>query len=231
MNIVLLKNRVDEPNITVQQKQIMKHAHHHNLKIDTTEIENSNPLLELEERKEFKGFLRSLETGDHLLIFDITTFSESVEELVKVFECLLKRSISVHLAECNTLIETNTKPLILLELLCKQRELNKQLEKEKAQGRPKGRMSKSKFDIYRPRVIELLEAKTSVSEIAKILGVSRTSLKDYINSRGLKDLVKAKISLLKSPKKHAISIKSKPPKECSLIKDIALQPQGNSHAM
>ncbi len=231
MNIVLLKNRVDEPNITVQQKQIMKYAHHHNLKIDTTEIENSNPLLELEERKEFKGFLRSLETGDHLLIFDITTFSESVEELVKVFECLLKRSISVHLAECNTLIETNTKPLILLELLCKQRELNKQLEKEKAQGRPKGRMSKSKFDIYRPRVIELLEAKTSVSEIAKILGVSRTSLKDYINSRGLKDLVKAKISLLKSPKKHAISIKSKPPKECSLIKDIALQPQGNSHAM
>ena len=231
MNIVLLKNRVDEPNITVQQKQIMKYAHHHNLKIDTIEIENSNPLLELEERKEFKGFLRSLETGDHLLIFDITTFSESVEELVKVFECLLKRSISVHLAECNTLIETNTKPLILLELLCKQRELNKQLEKEKAQGRPKGRMSKSKFDIYRPRVIELLEAKTSVSEIAKILGVSRTSLKDYINSRGLKDLVKAKISLLKSPKKHAISIKSKPPKECSLIKDIALQPQGNSHAM
>lgn len=61
-------------------------------------------------------------------------------------------------------------------------------------------MSKSKFDIYRPRVIELLEAKTSVSEIAKILGVSRTSLKDYINSRGLKDLVKAKMSLLKSPK-------------------------------
>ena len=119
----------------------------------------------------------------------------------------------------------------MLELLCKQRELNKQLEKEKAQGRPKGRMSKSKFDIYRPRVIELLEAKTSVSEIAKILGVSRTSLKDYINSRGLKDLVKAKMSLLKSPKKQTISIKSKPQKECSLIKDIALQPQGTSHAM
>ncbi len=231
MNIVLLKNRVDEPNITVQQKQIMKYAHHHALKIDTTEIENSNPLLELEERKEFKGFLRSLETGDHLLIFDITTFSSSVEELVKVFECLLKRSISVHLAECNTLIDTTTKPLILLELLCKQREINKQLEKEKAQGRPKGRMSKSKFDTYRPRVIELLEAKTSVSEIAKILGVSRTSLKDYINSRGLKDLVKAKISLLKSPKKQTITIKSKPPKECSLIKDVTLQPQGISHAM
>lgn len=231
MNIVLLKNRSDEPSITLQQKQIMKYAHHHNLKIDNTEIENSNPLLELEERKEFKGFLRSLETGDNLFIYDVTTFSESVEELVKVFECLLKRSISVHLAECNTLIETNTKPLILLELLCKQRELNKQHEKEKAQGRPKGRMSKSKFDIYRPRVIELLETKTSVSEIAKILDVSRTSLKDYINSRGLKDLVKAKLSLLKSSKKQVVTIKSKPPKECSLIKDVTLQTQGTVHAM
>lgn len=231
MNIVLLKNRVDEPNITVQQKQIMKYAHHHNLKIDTTEIENSNPLLELEERKEFKGFLRSLEVGDHLLIFDVTTFSESVEELVKVFECLLKRSISIHLAECNTIIETNTKPLILLELLSKQRELNKQLEKEKAQGRPKGRMSKSKFDIYRPRVIELLESKTSVSEISKILGVSRTSLKDYINSRGLKDLVKAKLSLLKLPKKQIMPIKSKFSKECSLIKDNDLDTKGTSNAM
>ena len=231
MNIVLLKNRVDEPNITVQQKQIMKYAHHHNLKIDTTEIENSDPLLDLEERKEFKGFLRSLEIGDHLLIFDVTTFSESVEELVKVFECLLKRSISIHLAESNTIIETDTKPLILLEILSKQRELNKQLEKEKAQGRPKGRMSKSKFDIYRPRVIELLESKTSVSEIAKILGVSRTSLKDYINSRGLKDLVKAKLSLLKSPKKQLMPKKSKFSEECSLIKDNDLDTKGTTHAM
>ena len=66
-----------------------------------------------------------------------------MEELVKVFECLLKRSISVHLAECNTLIDTTTKPLILLELLCKQREINKQLEKEKE-------LAKERVSIHAP---------------------------------------------------------------------------------
>ncbi|MBV5279501.1 MAG: recombinase family protein [Campylobacteraceae bacterium] len=226
MNIVLLKNKTDDPTITVQQKQILKYAHHHSLHIDTTEIENSNPLLELDERKEFKGFLRSLEKNDHLIIFDLFTFSEKVEELVKVFECLLTRSITVHIANANTLIADTSKPLHLLELLSKQTELGKKMEKEKIQGRPKGRMSKSKFDIYRPRIIECIENNTSISEISKILGVSRTSLKDYVNSRGLKDLVKAKISFLKSSKKQALVVSANKDKECSLIKNTPLEKEG-----
>ncbi len=222
MNIVLLKNRTEEPSMTLQQKQILKYAHHHDLNIDVTEIENSDRVLELEDRKEFKGFLRSLDEGDHLFVYNLSTFSDSVEELVKVFECLLKRSISVHIAEEHILIESETKPLILLEILCKQREISKQSEKEKAQGRPKGRMSKSKFDIHRPYIIEHLENRVCVSEIAKKLDVSRTSLKDYINSRGLKELVKAKMILLKSPPKKNISSKSLPPKKCSLVSDETL---------
>jgi len=202
MIIALLKNRSDDSHITIQQKQIFKYAHHHDLKIDTTEIESSDRSLELEDRKEFKGFLRSLSANDHIIIFDLVTFSHNVEELVKVFECLLTRSISIHIADANLCINVDSKPLVLLELLVKQRELNKNMETEKTQGRPKGRMSKSKFDIHRPYIIELLEEKTSISEIAKILNVSRTSLKDYVNSRGLKDLVKAKLSLLKSPNKE-----------------------------
>ena len=105
MNIALLKNRNDNSHITIQQKQIFKYAHHHDIKIDTTEIENSDPSLDLEERKEFKGFLRSLSHDDHILIFDLSTFSNNVEELVKIFECLLTRSISIHIAEPNVCID------------------------------------------------------------------------------------------------------------------------------
>jgi len=232
MNIVLLKSRSDNAPIIVQQKQILKYAHHHDLKIDTTEIENSDPTLELEERKEFKGFLRSLSKYDHVIIFDLLTFSNNVEELVKVFECLLKRSISVHIADVNVCIHVDSKPLVLLELLVKQRELNKKLDKEKAQGRPKGRMSKSKFDAYRPQIIELLENRTSISEIAKILQVSRTSLKDYVNSRGLKELVKAKINLLQSTHKQPlITTKSNVAKECSLIKQPTDHIEGIHHEL
>ena len=229
MNIILLKNRNGEPSVTNQQKQILRYAHQHALKIDTTEIENSNCELELEERKEFKGFLRSLEKKDHVFIYNLSTFSASVEELVKVFECLLKRSICIHIVEANTMISLESSPLVLLELLSKQREINQNIKKEHSQGRPKGRMSKSKFDMYRPRVIELLEANTPVSEIANILRVSRTSLKDYINSRGLKDLVKAKSMLLKSPKIRSIATKPTPTQECSLIKALPEKTKGSLH--
>ena len=231
MNIVLLKNRSDDFPILIQQKQILKYTHHHDLKIDTTEIENSDPTLELEERKEFKGFLRSLSKYDHVIIFDLATFSDNVEELVKVFECLLTRSISIHIAEANICINTDSKPLVLLDLLVKQRELNKKLDKEKTQGRPKGRMSKSKFDIHRPYIIELIEKNTSVSEIAKILNVSRTSLKDYINSRGLKELVKAKFSLLKSSKQQPLILNSTIAKECTLIKQEVDHMEGTTHEL
>ena len=232
MNIVLLKNRNDDFPIIVQQKQILKYAHHHDLKINTTEIENSDPTLELEERKEFKGFLRSLSKHDHIIIFDLFTFSKNVEDLVKIFECLLTRSISVHIADVNVCIHVETMPLVLLDLLVKQRELNKKIDKEKAQGRPKGRMSKSKFDTYRPQIIELLENHTSISEIAKILRVSRTSLKDYVNSRGLKELVKAKITFLQSSQKQPLTLtKSQVTKECSLIKQPIDQTEGLHHEL
>lgn len=224
MNIVLLKNQNNDPNIVVQQKQILKYSHHHGIKIDTTEIENSNPEDSLEERKEFKGFLRSLEDGSHVIIFDLFTLSQKVDELVKIFECLLTRSIAIHLANTNTTIDVSSKPLLVLELLSKQRELFKNTKKEKLQGRPKGRMSKSKFDIYRAQIIGLLETHTSVSEIAKILKISRTSLKDYINSRGLKDLVKAKVVLLKSAKKQNFAPKPLFTQECSLIQIEGMNP-------
>lgn len=224
MNIVLLKNRGDSPSIVVQQKQILKYVHHHGIKVDTTEIENSNPEDILEERKEFKGFLRSLEDGSCLIIFDLFTLSKRVDELVKVFECLMRRSISIHLTNTHTVIDVHSQPLMVLEILAKQRELSKNIEKEKLQGRPKGRMSKSKFDIHRSRIIELLEHHISVSEIAQILNVSRTSLKDYINSRGLKDLVKAKMTLLNPIKKQTFIPKPAPVEECSLIQIEGMAP-------
>ena len=60
---------------------------------------------------------------------------------------------------------------------------------KKGIGRPRGSKSSSKFDIYLEKIIQLLKDKKSVSEIARILDVSRSSLKDYIESRELKEVV------------------------------------------
>ena len=217
MNIVLLKSKTDKANITTQQESIIRWARLNGVRLDATEIESSDNSIVLEDRSKFKGFLRSLNFKDSLLIYDLWVFSDDMGELIKILECLLKRDINIHICSLNMSIDETTTPLELLTILTQYREKNLLKKVENSQGRPKGRMSKSKFDSYRVEIIEQLSAGDSVSKISRTLGVSRTSLKDYINSRGLKELVEAKKSLLKvqikKPKKQ-IKIE----KECSLVK-------------
>lgn len=220
MAIVLLKNVSGQVNIIEQQQSILKYATNNSIPIHSTEIETSDPTLSLESRKELKGFLRSLDSNETILIYKLWTFSNHVDELVKVFECLLKRDITLHVCTTDEIISNKTEVVDVLGILTKLRDEGLNPKTRAAQGRPKGRMSKSKFDIYRAKVIKMLETGTSVSEIAKNLKVSRSSLKDYINSRGLKELAKTKKKLL-----HAtpIKTKSKPTrikKECDLISDF-----------
>lgn len=216
MNIALLKSKTDKVNITTQQENIIRCARLNSIRLDTTEIESSDNSTVLEERSEFKGFLRSLSINDSLLIYDLWVFSNDMGELTKILECLLTREITIHICSLNASIDKNTTPLELITILSQYREKNLIQKTESSQGRPKGRMSKSKFDSQRVKIIDLLTQGDSVSKISRTLEVSRTSLKDYINSRGLKELVEAKKNLLpkKIVKKKQIKIK----KECSLIK-------------
>ncbi len=218
MNIALLKSKTDKVNITTQQESIIKYARLNSIRLEATEIESSDNTTVLENRSEFKGFLRSLSFNDSILIYDLWVFSNDMGELTKILECLLTREINIYICSLNISIDKNTSPLELLTVLTQYREKNLLKKTENAQGRPKGRMSKSKFDSRRVEIIDLLSLGNSVSKISRTLEVSRTSLKDYINSRGLKELVEAKKSLLdENPiKKTKKQIKTK--EECSLIK-------------
>lgn len=225
MAIVLLKNMTQKVNIIEQQEAVLKYAASQGISIKSTEIETSDAALQLEERKELKGFLRSLNNNDTLLVYDVWALTGKVDELVKVFECLLKRNITLHICQHDEVVSNSLSALNALTVLDRVRKETLEPKEQIAQGRPKGRMSQSKFDTHRSQIIELLEEGASVSKISKILEVSRSSLKDYINSRGLKELAIAKKRLLyAAPQKPTPKVK-KPEKECELIKQPA-----SSHA-
>jgi DNA invertase Pin-like site-specific DNA recombinase len=192
---MLLKNKDCEENILIQQKQILKYAIANGLGIQTTEIDNSSSEEVLEERKWFKGFLRSLKPNDAVLAYDLWSLTCDVGELVKIFECLLRRNISLHICNKHLTVSNQTPPFVILNILAKQRELNLNPQKQFCKGRPKGRMSRSKFDDERTQIVEMLEKNISVNKIAKTLNLNRSSLKDYINSRALKELAKVKKTL------------------------------------
>ncbi len=216
MNTVLLKAKDLKTNVIQQQKHIFRYANQNAIDIDSTEIDNSAENEKLESRNELKGFLRSLDYNDTVLIYSLSTFSNNLEEQIKIFNCLFERSITVHITNINLKVTKDIQAFEIFSVFLKENDSFFDIKKTTVQGRPKGRMSKSKFDVYRLEIIGYLEKRYSVLEISRILNVSRSSLKDYINSRGLKDLVETRKKLLE--KKDFKRAKNSTLAQCNIIK-------------
>lgn len=174
-------------NLIEQQKDILSFAINRGLKIDKEVVEYATKNLSIEERGEFESFLQSMQMGDSVIISTLSILSDRASELIKVINCMLSRGIDVWIANSNILLNRDTNMVEIFPLLNELSELEK--KKSTSIGRPKGSRSNSKFDIYKTEIITLLNDGLSVSAIARELSVSRSSLKDYIESRGLKELL------------------------------------------
>ena len=188
MTYAYLRQMPNHSNLSEQQRNILSFALTQGLQIDKEVIEYSTKNRPIEEREEFEKFLHSLEEGDRIVIEHLAVLSDVVEESVKVISCMLSRGIILGVANTAITITKKTPIADVFPLLNDLREAQK--AKTGQIGRPKGSRSSSKFDVYQAKIIELLKDGMSVSAIARELNVSRSSLKDYIESRGIRDLVK-----------------------------------------
>ena len=218
MVVVFLRAKNQELSISLQQDYIIDYATENGIAIDNIKVDDSVQKSMLEERDNLFEFLKSLHEKDIVIIYDLWVLSKRVGELTKIFSCLLKRDIKLHIAKRKYVIDLNTPIIALMELLSKERERN--LNKDKnSLGRPKGSFSKSKFDKHKNDILVMLDNGFSVSKIAKNLNICRSSLKDYINSRGLKEIVNSqKIN-------QNIKKLSKKTRDIEIDKKCALLPQ------
>ncbi len=191
MNIAYLRGKNRNFSISYQQTYIIKYALKNAIAIDITEIDDDPFSQILENRSNLLKVLHSLKEDDTILIYDLWVLSTKVGELAKIFDCILKNNISIYVCKQDLLLNNFTPLNTMIGILSNQRERNLQSH-QMTMGRPKGSFSKSKFDKYKSKILQMLEEHTSVSEIAKQLNVSRSSLKDYINSRSLKEIVDSK---------------------------------------
>lgn len=125
--------------------------------------------------------------GSSLIVYDAWVLSTNIEDLTQMFSCLMKNEFTVHFVKQSVVINAQSKATLVLGLIDQLRNIL-QNESKKVIGRPKGSKSSSKFDIYMNEIIDFIKEKKSVSEMARILEVSRSSLKDYIESRELKQV-------------------------------------------
>jgi len=174
-------------NLVMQKNDILAFAHQKNIDITQEVVEYATRDLVIEERKEFEKFLKSLNQGEYTVVVStLSTLSTRVDELVKIINCVLSHNIDLWICDSNVLINRKSSMVDIFPLLEQQRNI----PKEKGLiGRPKGSKSSSKFDMYHNEIMTMLSQKKNVSAIARALNVSRSSLKDYIQSRDLKGLV------------------------------------------
>jgi DNA invertase Pin-like site-specific DNA recombinase len=127
-----------------------------------------------------------MKEGNTVIVSNLAILSNRAEELIKVINCMLTHNIDLWIASTGMCINRNSSMVEIFPLLNTLREEGK--EKSTNIGRPKGSKSTSKFDIYHGKIVTLLSEGMSVSAISRELDVSRSSLKDYIESRNIREL-------------------------------------------
>jgi len=176
-------------NLVTQKNAILAFSHQKNIDVTQEVVEYATKDLLIDERKDFETFLKSLGAGDYtVVVTSLSVLSTRVDELVKIINCMLSHDVDLWVCNANLCVNHKSNMTEVFPLLDAQR---KEPSKETQIGRPKGSKSSSKFDVYHSDIMTMLAQKQSVSAIARTLDVSRSSLKDYIESRGLKSLVES----------------------------------------
>ena len=181
-----------------QLQQIKSYAIANDLIIDDEFIDQVSQNKPLSERSHVTGYFQSPSCAKStLLVYDVWVLSTSIQDLVQMFSCLLKNEFSVHFIKQSVIMTRGSSAMLVLGLIDQLRRI---LENESTRvvGRPRGSRSNSKFDRHITEILTYINEKKSVSEIARILGVSRSSLKDYVESRELRQVASGSL-LPKAP--------------------------------
>ena len=169
-----------------QLQLINSYAIANNIAIDDEYVDYTSQNKRLEDRQEVTKYFQS-HRGSTLLVSDIWVLTTNMEDLIQMFSCLLRNEFNVHFIKQNVIMSKGRSSMLVLGLMDHLRQ-SLQEDAKRSIGRPKGSKSSSKFDIYINEIVQHIQNGKSVSEIARLLGVSRSSLKDYIESRELKQV-------------------------------------------
>lgn len=167
-----------------QLQLINSYAHSKNIVIDDEFIDHTSQNKRLEQRLHVTDYFKSNE-GATLLVYDVWVLSTNMEDIIQMFSCMLKKKFSIHFIKQSVIISEQSNAVLVLGLIDQLR-VRMQNDSKRVTGRPKGSKSNSKFDKHVNEIITCIKEKKSVSEIARQIGKSRSSLKDYIESRELK---------------------------------------------
>ena len=182
-----------------QRLAILDYAHRNKMTIDefiSIQVSSRKSL----KQRGILDLLDGLEPNDILLVSELSRLGRSVGQIIQMVDYLVKNQI--RLVAIKESIELSGKQDIPTKVMVTMFSLFAEIERDlisertkegiaaarakgKAIGRPKGALGKSKLDGKEEEIRLLLRKEVGIASIAKIMGVSRTTLRHFIRTRKL----------------------------------------------
>lgn len=199
------KNENNEKYTQEQIELIEKYVTKQNLQVfKNIEITISTP----SEEKNILELLKNCEKNSTIIVSNLNVFGRTIETILEIVKFLLTNKIRIIIVEQNLdlLDDKDMLTQMILGVISMTVSLEKELmslrTKEAltakkldgmALGKPKGTIQKSKFDLQRDKIEELLSVGLSVRKISKLLGYNNhIGLNNYVRKRKIKTNLKAK---------------------------------------
>ena len=187
----------DKQEYENQKFAILEYANKNKLGNVAFVMETISSRKKLEDR-DLSNLLNNLQKGDVLVVSELSRLGRSIIEIMSIFKTLVEKQVETHIIKGGFVIgsENKIQNSVLIFAFGLSAEIERELISKRTKealaqrkakgiklGRKKGAKVRSKLDPKRKQIIELLDKGVNITNIAKILGCSRTTLTHYIKTR------------------------------------------------
>ena len=189
-----------------QKFGILEYANKNNIQNIEFVEETISSRKKLEEREIWNLVNSKLNENDIIITSELSRFGRSTLEVMHLFKLLTEKKIKAHIIKNNIVLNEEQNKIqnqVLIFAFGLAAEIERDLISSRTKealalrksqgmklGRQKGQQVKSKLDVKRKEIVELLNKKVNISSIAKIMNCGRTTMDHYIKSRNLKKDIK-----------------------------------------
>ena len=189
-----------QQDVSSQRLAILEYAQKHDLHIDDF-IEATASGQASEKRRRLDELTSALQPGDRLVVSELSRLGRSLGQVVAVLDALAKGGVAFVALKENIRVEgkRDIQTKVMTTLFALFAEVERDLISERTReglakarasgrklGRPKGSLGVSRLDGKEDEIRHFLELGVSKTAIAKITGVSRTTLYSFMTTRGLR---------------------------------------------
>jgi len=145
--------------------------------------------------RELGNLIEKVQKGDILIVTELSRLGRSMLEIMELLSILLRKGVELHVVKNDQVLKDDLHSKVFAMAFSIASEIERELisqrtrealQRRKAEGKPLGRPKgsySSKLDRYKDQIEEFLSKGVSISSIAKILGVSYSTLYNYVKRR------------------------------------------------